>query len=99
MTENNAQLEAGLASDLNRELGCLMPKQWIRRNIVGFGEIIEERIKKENKTKNTLEQVIVRKITKAIILDCGHKIKVTRFNKVPTKNTECYECSFDACKT
>ena len=96
---NNEKLEAGLASDLNRELGCFIPKPWIRRNIVGFGEIINERIKKKKKKKNTLEQVIVRKTTKAIVLDCGHKIKVTRFKKVPTKNTQCYECSFNACKT
>ena len=64
----------------------------IRRNIVGESEIISEWVKKEIRTKNTLTQTIIRKTVKAIVLECGHKIVVTNFNKVPIKNTNCYEC-------
>jgi len=64
----------------------------IRRKVVGLGEIKTETIRKEKKTRNTVTQTIIRKTVKAIVLDCGHKIEVTRFNKVPTSNTRCYEC-------
>lgn len=64
----------------------------IRRNVVGFDVITTETIKKERKTKNIIIQTIVRTTSKAIKLDCGHLISVTRFNKVPTKNTRCTQC-------
>ena len=64
----------------------------IRRKVIGIGEIISERVKKEVKTKNTIKQTIIRQTVSAIKLDCGHLIAVTRFNKVPNNNTRCYEC-------
>lgn len=65
----------------------------MRRKVVGESEIVTERIKKEIRTKNTLKQTIERVTVKAIKLECGHLIAVTSFNKAPTSNTFCYECS------
>lgn len=60
--------------------------------IIGKKTIVTEKVKKESKTKNTLTQLIVRKSVEAIVLECGHSIPVTEFNKVPTKNTYCKIC-------
>ena len=65
---------------------------WFNKKIVGLGEIVEEVVKKEVATPNTLKQTILRKTTSCIVLECGHKIKVTAFGKVPTRYTNCYEC-------
>jgi len=62
------------------------------KDIVGTDVIIEEQIKSEWKTKNILTQKIVRKTINCIVLECGHKILVTRFNKVPSNRTDCREC-------
>ena len=64
----------------------------VRRRVVGLTVVIEEYVKKERKTKNILTQTIVRKTLKAIELDCGHKIPFKNFHKIPTNNTNCYEC-------
>lgn len=65
---------------------------WFNKKILGLGEIVEEVVKKEVSTPNTLKQTILRTTTSCIVLECGHKIKVTAFGKVPTRYTSCYEC-------
>ena len=69
---------------------------WFNKKIVGLGEIVEEVVKKEVATPNTLKQTILRTTTSCIVLECGHKIKVTAFGKVPTRYTNCYECERQA---
>ncbi len=63
-----------------------------RSKVVGTEDVVEEKIKKERATKNTLTQIIERRTVANIVLDCGHKIPVTHFNKVPSSNTHCIEC-------
>ncbi len=67
----------------------------IRRKVVGFSEIITDEIKKERRTRNVLTQTIIRKTVGAIVLDCGHKVEVTKYTKVPSNNTRCYECEHE----
>ena len=64
----------------------------IRRKVIGETTIVTERVCKEFKSKNVTRQVVEKRTVKAIVLDCGHKISFSHFNKVPTKNTRCYEC-------
>ena len=63
-----------------------------RRNIIGECVIVTEVISKETDTKNVRTQKITRKTTRAIVLDCGHKIDLTIFTKAPKFNTWCREC-------
>jgi hypothetical protein len=63
-----------------------------RRKIVGETLIVTERIKKSRQTRNVLTETVIRESVKALVLECEHKIPVTKFNKVPTNNTRCYEC-------
>lgn len=63
-----------------------------RRLVVGDTWLEVEKIVKVTKTKNTEKSVIHRSRTRAIVLECGHAVEVTRFLKVPTKNTWCHEC-------
>lgn len=64
-----------------------------RRNIVGETWIVEDRVLNTAKTKNTERLTIRRTRTRALLLECGHAIAVTRFmSKIPTKNTRCPEC-------
>lgn len=64
----------------------------VRRKVIGECVIAEERIISTKRTKNVIKQRIERVHTRAIELECGHKIPVTNFNKVPTSNTQCFEC-------
>ena len=63
-----------------------------RRKIVGETFIVVDVVVKETITKNTAKSVIHRTRTRALLLDCGHAIEVTRFKKVPTHNTICHVC-------
>ena len=63
-----------------------------RRKIVGETLICVDVVAKETITKNTAKSVIHRTRTRALLLECGHAIEVTRFNKVPTRNTICHVC-------
>lgn len=63
-----------------------------RRKIVGETFIHVDVVVKEIITKNTAKSVIHRTRTRALLLECGHSIEVTRFNKVPTRNTICHVC-------
>lgn len=63
-----------------------------RRKVVGETWVQVEKIVKVTKTKNTEKSVIHSSRTRAIVLECGHSIEVTRFLKVPTSNTWCHEC-------
>lgn len=63
-----------------------------RRKIVGETWVEADKVVKVTKTKNTEKLVIHRSRTRAILLDCGHAIEVTRFAKVPANNTVCHEC-------
>lgn len=63
-----------------------------RRKVVGETWIEVDKVIKVTKTKNTEKSVIHRSRTRAIVLECGHAIEVTRFVKVPTHNTICHEC-------
>ena len=56
--------------------------------------IITECIKKSFKTKNTHREEITRRTSKAILLECGHKIYINRWpkGKVPKNKTTCWEC-------
>lgn len=64
----------------------------VRRKVTGETWITVDTQVKCTTTKNTVKSVIHRTSTRAIVLDCGHAIEVTRFNKVPTNNTRCYDC-------
>jgi hypothetical protein len=63
-----------------------------RRAIVGETWVEEDKVVKTLTTKNTERLTIKRTRTRAILLECGHAIKVTRFDAVPTNNTRCREC-------
>lgn len=63
-----------------------------RRKIVGETWINADVVVKERITKNTAKFVIHRTRTRALLLECGHALEVTRFNKVPTRNTVCHAC-------
>ena len=63
-----------------------------RRKIVGETWIQVDTVVKETVTKNTARYVIHRTRTRAILLECGHALEVTRFRKVPTSNTTCHVC-------
>lgn len=64
-----------------------------RRTIVGETWIEEDVVVKTRSTKNTERMTIKRTRTRAILLECGHAVKVTRFAaKIPTNNTRCPEC-------
>ncbi|WP_455233544.1 hypothetical protein [Geopseudomonas aromaticivorans] len=65
-----------------------------RRKVVGETWIEEDKIKKCRETPNTQRLTIERTRTRALLLDCGHAIKVTSFrtNKIPTQNTRCTVC-------
>jgi hypothetical protein len=64
-----------------------------RRNIVGETWVEEEEVVKTKSTKNTERMTIHRTRTRALILECGHAVKVTRFTaNIPTNNTRCSEC-------
>ena len=65
---------------------------YARRKIVGETWIEVDRVAKSTKTKNTEKSVIHRERHRAIVLECGHAIEVTRFRKVPASNTICHEC-------
>lgn len=71
----------------------------MRRKVVGESEIVTERIKKEIRTKNTLKQTIEKVTVKAIKLECGHLVAVTRYKKVPKNNTTCWRCFYDEIDT
>jgi intein/homing endonuclease len=63
-----------------------------RRKIIGETWIEIDKVVKVTETKNTIKSVIHRTKVRAISLECGHSIEVTRFQKVPTSNTLCHEC-------
>lgn len=63
-----------------------------RRKIVGETWIHVDKVVKETVTKNTAKSVIHRTRTRAILLECGHALEVTRFRKIPTNNTVCHVC-------
>lgn len=64
-----------------------------RRKVVGETWVEEDKVVKSRSTKNTERLTIHRTRTRAILLECGHAIKMTRFGvKVPTSNTRCPEC-------
>lgn len=64
-----------------------------RRNVVGETWVEEDEVVKTKTTKNTERLTIHRTRTRALLLDCGHTVKVTRFTaKIPTNNTRCSEC-------
>jgi len=63
-----------------------------RRKVVGETWIQVDKVMKETVTKNTARCVIHRTRTRAILLECGHALEVTRFKKVPTHNTTCHVC-------
>lgn len=64
-----------------------------RRNIVGETWVEEDEVVKTKTTKNTERMTIHRTRTRALLLDCGHAVKVTRFTaNIPTNNTRCSEC-------
>ncbi|KPM66719.1 hypothetical protein HB13667_08055 [Pseudomonas putida] len=63
-----------------------------RRKVVGETWIQVDKVVKETVTKNTARYVIHRTRTRAILLECGHALEVTRFKKVPTNNTICHAC-------
>lgn len=65
-----------------------------RRNVVGETWVEEDEVVKTKTTKNTERMTIHRTRTRAILLECGHAVKVTRFtSKIPTSNTTCPECT------
>jgi len=64
----------------------------LKRNIVGDTEIITETIIKSYETKNVWSQTTQKKVVKAILLTCGHKIPKTKYNATPNEYTECHEC-------
>ena len=63
-----------------------------RRKVVGETWIEVDTVVKTTTTKNTEKSVIHRSRTRAILLECGHALEVTRFRKVPTCNTICHVC-------
>lgn len=63
-----------------------------RRKIVGETWIEVDTVVKETVTKNTARYVIHRTRTRAILLECGHALEVTRFKKAPASNTTCHIC-------
>jgi len=54
--------------------------------------ITTEEITKERKRKNIIEQTVKRRTVKNLVLECGHKIPVLEFCKIPEKNTRCKIC-------
>lgn len=63
-----------------------------RRKVVGETWIEVDTVVKTTTTKNTEKSVIHRSRTRAILLECGHALEVTRFRKIPTCNTMCHVC-------
>lgn len=64
----------------------------IRRRVTGEDFIVTEKIKKVVTTANITTETVIRRSERAIVLDCGHLIGVTKFAKVPTSNTRCKQC-------
>jgi hypothetical protein len=64
------------------------------RKIIDTNDLIIEirDIKPEKKTKNVTTKKIEIKEYAAIRLECGHKIKKTKFNKIPKEKTWCNHC-------
>lgn len=63
-----------------------------RRKVVGEAWIDEDKVVKTTTTKNTMRCVIHRTRSRAILLECGHKVAVTLYAKVPSNNTWCRAC-------
>ena len=62
-----------------------------RRKVVSEGEIIKEKIRKTYLSKNVYTEIIERKTYKALILECGHYIKLSDLN-IRLKTTKCHDC-------
>jgi len=62
------------------------------QKIIGESFIVEEVTKKERITKNIKTETIVRTTTRAILLECGHKVSVVNLNKVPKLRRDCWQC-------
>ncbi len=63
--------------------------------IIGEVWVTEERIKKQRSSKNVIVETVIRTTTRNIDLECGHRIKCTEFNKVPSNQTKCLECEIE----
>ncbi|TDI83202.1 MAG: hypothetical protein E2O80_00355 [Betaproteobacteria bacterium] len=67
------------------------------KKVVGEDFVVEEVILKESTTKNTKSQTIRRKTTQCIVLECGHKYKITDvYKKRKQKRMQCSYCEREA---
>jgi hypothetical protein len=64
------------------------------RTVVGENWVVDEVIKKERKTKNTVTHNLVRKATRNLVLECGHLLPATQIQKEP-KRILCWSCGED----
>ena len=67
-------------------------KNGARRKVVGDGEIVFEQVVNEVAFKHHTIKTIRVTTAKSIVLECGHQIPKSHFNKAPTMNTWCMEC-------
>lgn len=81
-----------LSAEVRQQIEFRNPANEVRRNVVGECEIVTETVKKCRSTKNVKTETVIRRTEKAVLLGCGHKIPYSSFQKVPTKNTRCYDC-------
>jgi hypothetical protein len=62
------------------------------RKIIGTGWVTVDKVTKDHRTANTVNQRIKRLIVKVIILECGHNLPLTSFTKAPANSTGCKFC-------
>jgi|LakMenE01Jun11ns_1017448.scaffolds.fasta_scaffold9578002_2 hypothetical protein len=64
----------------------------IKREIVGEREVTEEWIRKKWAHKNSVNQIVFRRIEQHVVLSCGHTLSKGTFSVIP-KRTVCYRCT------
>ena len=72
-----------------------MSNKGCRFKIIGYTEIVREKILKERKTKNIHKETIRRTKYKAAVLECGHNKKLTDIGS-KSKSTFCAKCYLKA---
>jgi len=67
-----------------------------KRKVIGITFIIEEHLYYEHNYKYSTRQKIERTMYRALLLSCGHTIKISNKANEKMKTTRCYSCWSDA---
>lgn len=65
---------------------------FVKREIVGEREVIQEWVRKEWACNHVVKQIVFRLIEQHVVLSCGHTLPKGRFYVMP-KRTGCYPCT------